>query len=162
VLLDHHASHIAYPVSVVEVHELHALRVATRDADPLYRHPDHHAVLGDQHQLIVGEHLLERHHIARLVGAVQRDDPLPAPLLHAIGVDRRALPHSLLSDHEQGRVALHHHHPLHHIVGAKLDPLHTGGVATHLAHVRFVEADGETVLGGQHDVVAPRGDLNVD
>ena len=66
--------------------------------------------LGDEHDLVLGQHFHERHDVAGLVGAVDGDDPLPAALLHAVLVDRRALAEALLGDDEQRRVALDDDH----------------------------------------------------
>src|SRR5437879_13027593 len=56
----HHPGHIHQQIGRGEVHHLDALRVAARDADALDRHADHDALLGDHHQPVVGEHLLDR------------------------------------------------------------------------------------------------------
>src|SRR2546423_10748187 len=55
----HDPGHVHEQIARGQVHHLHALRVAARDADPLDRHADHDSLLGDHHQLVVGEHLFE-------------------------------------------------------------------------------------------------------
>jgi hypothetical protein len=44
----------------------------------------------------------------------------------------------------------------------ELDSLHTGGVATHLAHVLLVEPHRQAMLGREHECRSSRSYLNVD
>src|SRR5207245_917687 len=62
----HHPRHVHHQVAGSQVHDLHALGVPPGDADPFDRHPDHDALLGDHHQLVVGQHFLERNDVAGL------------------------------------------------------------------------------------------------
>src|SRR5437667_2296708 len=73
----HDPGHVHHQIARRHVHDLHALRVAARNADALDRHADHDPFLGDHHQLVVGEHLLEGDDVARLVRTLQGDDARP-------------------------------------------------------------------------------------
>src|SRR3989440_4831287 len=158
----HDPGHVHEQIARGQVHHLHALGVATRDADALDRHADHDALLGDHHQLVVREHLLEGDDVAGLVRTLQRDDAPSAAVLHAVLVELGALAHPLFGDDEQRRLASHHHHVDHVVFLVELDPLHAGRRASHVPHVFLVEADAHPVPRGQHDVVAAVGDLHVD
>src|SRR5438309_1596211 len=158
----HHPGHIHQQIARGEVHHLDALRVAARDADPFDRNADHDAFLGDHHQLVVGEHLLERHDVAGLVRTLQGDDAPSAAVLHAVLVELGALAHPLLRDDEQRGLASHHDHVDHVVLLVELDPFHPGRRAPHVPHVLLVEPDAHAVTGGEHDVVAAVGDLDVD
>src|SRR5256886_4738353 len=158
----HDPGHVHQQIARGQVHDLHALGVAAGDANPLDRHPDHDALLGDHHQLVVGEHLFERDDVAGLVRALQGDDTASAAVLHAVLVELGALAHPLFRDGEQRRLASHHDHVDHVVLLVELDPFHAGRRAPHVAHVLLVEADAHAVTGGEHDVVAAVGDLHVD
>src|SRR4029079_15822948 len=126
--------------------------VAARHTDALDRHPDRDAMLGDEHQLVVGEHFLYGDGVTGFLRAMHGDDALPAALLNAVLIDRRALAHALLRHHEEVGLALDHDHADHLVVRPELDPLHAGRVATHLARILFVEANRQAVPPGQHHV----------
>src|SRR5882672_5713720 len=158
----HHARHIHDQVTGRQVHDLHALRVAARDADAFDRHADHDPLLGDHHQLVVGQHLFQRHDVAGLLVALQRDDAAAAAMLHPVLVELRALAHPLLGHHEQRGLAAHHDHVNHVVFLVELDALHAGGRAAHVAHVLLVEADAHAVIRGEDDVVLAVGHLYVD
>ena len=100
--------------------------------------------------------------VARLLGAVDGDDPLAAALLHPVIVDVRALPEAALGDDEQRRVALDDDHADDGIALAQLDALHAGRVAAHLAHVHLVEADGQAVRVASTMSLDPARHLDVD
>src|SRR5690242_1445134 len=104
----HDPGHVHEQIARGEVHHLDALRVAARDADPLDRHADHDPLLGDHHQLVVGQHFLERDDVAGLVGALERDDAASTAVLYAVLVELGALAHPLLRDDEQGRLNSSH------------------------------------------------------
>src|SRR5213079_3627495 len=70
----HDPGHVHHQIARRHVHDLHALGVAARNADALDRHADHDPLLGDHHQLVVGEHLFEGDDVARLVRTLQGDD----------------------------------------------------------------------------------------
>src|SRR5882672_6309126 len=89
----HDPGHVHHQIARGQIHDLHSLGVPTRDPDALDRHADHDPLLGDHHQLVVGEHFLEGDDVARLVGALQRDDAAAAPVLYAVLIELRALPH---------------------------------------------------------------------
>src|SRR2546430_6075436 len=161
-VLLHDSGHVHQQIARGQVHHLHALRVAARDANPFDRHADHDSFLGDHHQLVVGEHFLERHDVAGLLGALERDDAPSAAVLHAILVELRSLAHTLFRDDEQGRLASHHDHVDHVVLLVELDPLHARRRAPHVPHVLLVEPDAHAVSRGEHDVVAAVGDLHVD
>src|SRR5687767_2452267 len=138
------------------------LRDTTSDTDLRHRGTDDYAVPGDQHDLVFRKHFHHSHHVTGLLGAVDGDDPLPAPPLHTIVVDVRALAEPFLGDHENRRVALDDDHSDERISFAELDSLHSRRVATHLAYVLLVEPHGEAVLRGKDDVVRAARHLNVD
>src|SRR5205809_4175862 len=161
-VLLHHPGHVHHQIARGQIHDLHSLGVATRDADAFHRHADHDPLLGDHHQLVVGEHFLEGNDVAGLVGALQRDDAAAAPMLYAVFVELRALAHALLGDGEEGGLAAHDHHVDHLVLLVELDPLHAGGRASHVAHALPVESDAHAVGRGEHDVVAAVGHLAVD
>src|SRR5256885_6989172 len=158
----HDPGHVHHQIARGQVHDLHTLGVAARNADALDRHADHDPLLGDHHQLVVGEHFLERDDVPRLIGALQGDDAAAAAVLHAVLVELGALAHALLGDREQGRLAAHHHHVDHLVLLVELDPFHAGGRAAHVAHVLLVEPDAHAVMGGEHDVVPAVRHLDVD
>src|SRR5439155_347740 len=158
----HDPGHVHEQIARGQVHHLHALRIATRDADALDRHADHDSLLGDHHQLVVGEHLFEGDEVAGLVRTLQRDDAPSAAVLHAVLVELGALAHPLFGDDEQRRLAPHHDHVDHVVLLVELDPLHAGRRAAHVPHVLLVEPDAHPVAGGEHDVVPAVGDLHVD
>src|SRR6266536_6550177 len=158
----HHARHVDDEVAGGEVHDPDALRVPARDADPLDRHADHDPLLGDHHELVVGQHFLERHDVARLGGALQRDDAAAAAVLDPVLVELGALPHALLGHDEQGGGAAHHHHVDHLVFLVELDAFHAGRRPPHVPHVLLVEPDAHPVGGGEHDVVLTVGHLHVD
>src|SRR5438874_13559424 len=54
----HDARHVHHQVARRQVHDLHTLRVAAGNPNPLHRHADHDSLLGNHHQLIVGHDLL--------------------------------------------------------------------------------------------------------
>src|SRR5438445_9494469 len=130
--------------------------LSLHDALPIY------PLLGDHHQLVVLEHLLQGDDIAGLVGALERDDAAAAAVLHPVLVELRALAHALLGHRQQRGLAAHHHHVDHAVPLLELDPLHAGGGAAHVAHVLLVEPDAHAVAGGEHDVVLPVRHLHVD
>src|SRR2546421_8674339 len=101
----HDPGHVHKQIARGQVHDLHALRVAARDADPLDRHADHDAFLGDHHQLVVRQDLFQRDDLAGLVAALQRDDAAAAPMLDAVFVELGTLPHALLGHGEQRGLA---------------------------------------------------------
>src|SRR5213596_215114 len=158
----HDPGHVHHQIARRHVHDLHALRVAARNADALNRHADHDPFLGDHHQLVVGEHLFEGDDVARLVRTLQGDDAPAAAVLHPILIELGALAHALLGDGEQRRLAAHDHHVDHLVLLVELDPLHAGGRASHVPHVLLVEADAHAVVRGEHDVVPAVGHLHVD
>src|SRR5947208_8915265 len=158
----HHPGHVHHQIARGQIHDLPALGVAARNADALDRHADHDPLLGDHHQLVVGEHLLESDDVAGLVGALQRDDATAAPVLYAVLVELRALAHALLGDREQRGLATHHDHVDHLVLLVELDPLHPGGRAPHVAHVLLVEADAHAMMDGEHDVVPAVRHLDID
>src|SRR5439155_21982521 len=135
----HDPGHVHHQIAGRQIHDLHALRVAARNPDPLDRHANHDPLLGDHHELVVGEHFLERDDVAGLVGALQRDDATAAAVLHAVLVQLRALAHALLGDREERRLPAHDHHVDHLVLLVELDSLHAGGRASHVAHVLLVE-----------------------
>src|SRR5947207_2190791 len=73
-VLHHDTSDYHYDIAVRHVHDLHTLRVTAGNPNPFDRDADHDALLGDHHQLVVRQHLLQRHDIARLFVALQRND----------------------------------------------------------------------------------------
>src|SRR6267143_4947430 len=158
----HHAGHVHHEVARGEVHHLHALRVATGDADALDRHADDDALLGDQHQLVVGQHFLEGHHVPGLVGALQRDDAAATAVLHAVFIELRPLAHAPRRDGEQGGGAPHHDHVDDVILLVEGDAVHPRSGAAHVAHVLLVEPDAHAVARGEDDVVLAVGHLHVD
>src|SRR5438876_6786537 len=158
----HDPRHVHHQIARREVHDLHALGVAARNADALDRYADHDPLLGTHHQLVVGGPFLERDDVAGLVGALQRDDATAAPVLYPVLVELRALAHALLGDREQRGLATHHDHVDHLVLLVELDSFHTGGRAPHVAHVLLVEADAHAVVRGEHDVVPAVGHLDVD
>src|SRR6266545_6424141 len=151
-LLLHHARHVDDEVAGDEVHDLHALRVAAADADALDGDANHDPLLGDHHQLVVGEHFLEGDDVARLGTALQRDDAAAAAVLNPVFVELRALAHPLLGHHEQRGLAAHHDHVDHVVLLVELDALHAGRRAPHVAHVLLVETDAHAVVRGEDDV----------
>src|SRR6266487_550993 len=95
IFLDH-AGHVHDQVTGSEVHDLHALGIAARYADAFDRHADHDPLLGDHHQLVVGQHFLQRDDVAGLLVALERYDAAAAAMLHAVFVELGALPHAFL------------------------------------------------------------------
>src|SRR3989454_9391756 len=154
--------HVHHQVARSEVHHLHTLRVATRDADALDRDPDDDALLGDHHQLVVGQHFLEGHDVAGLVGALQGDDAAAAAVLDAVLIELGALAHTPRGDGEQRGGASHDHHVDHVILLVEGDAVHPRRRAAHVAHVLLVEPDAHAVARGEDDVVLAVGDLDVD
>src|SRR5439155_5280418 len=65
----HDPGHVHHQIARCQVHDLHTLGVAARNADALDRHADHDPLLSDHHQLVVGEHFLEGDDVPRLIGA---------------------------------------------------------------------------------------------
>src|SRR5882762_7213847 len=161
-VLLHHPGHVHHQIARGQIHDLHSLGVATRDADAFHRHADHDPLLGDHHQLVVRKHFLEGDDVAGLIGALQRDDAAAAPMLHAVLIELRALAHALLGDREQRGLAAHHDHVDHLVLFVELDPFDSSGRASHVAHVLLVEPDAHAVMGGEHDVVPAVRDLYVD
>src|SRR5438067_9585423 len=135
----HDASDIHYQIVGVEVHELDTLGIAPRHANALYRHANRHALLRDEHQLIIGQYFLDRYRVARLLGAMDGDDAFAAAPLDAVFVDWRALAHSLLGDDEQICLAFDDDHTDDLVVSTELDALNDGRVAAHLAPVGLLE-----------------------
>src|SRR6266545_3534738 len=158
----HHARHVHDQVTGSEVHDLHALGVTARDANPFDRDADHDPLLGDHHQLVVGQHFLQGDDVARLVAALQRDDAATAAMLDPVFVELGALPHALLGHGEEGGLAAHHDHVDDVVFLVQLDSLHAGGRASHVPHVLFMEANAHAVGGSEHDVVLAVRDLYVD
>src|SRR5712692_7328424 len=158
----HDPGHVHHQITRRQVHDLHALGVAARNADALDRHADHDPLLGDHHQLVVGEHLLEGDDVARLVRTLQGDDAPAAAVLHPVLIELGALAHALLGDGEQRGLAAHDHHVDHLVLLVELDPFHAGGRASHVPHVLLVETDAHAVVRGEHDVVPAVGHLHVD
>src|SRR5438093_13351490 len=158
----HDPGHVHHQIARRHVHDLHALRVAARNADALNRHADHDPFLGDHHQLVVGEHLFEGDDVARLVRTLQGDDAPAAAVLHPILIELGALAHALLGDGEQRGLAAHDHHVAHLVLLVELDPFHAGARASHLPHVLLMEADAHAVVLCEHDVVPAVGHLHVD
>src|SRR4029079_12798307 len=161
VLLDH-PGHAHHRVAGLEVHHLDALSVPADDPDPVHRHPDDDPVPVDHHQLVVRLDLLERHDGAGLVGDLEGDDPLPAPLLDPIVAQLRALAVAVVAHHQQGGVAPDDHHADHGVALVQLDPLHPGGGPAHLPHIALVESDAHPLPGGEHDVAVRVAHLHVD
>src|SRR6266487_6816713 len=110
VLFLHDPRHVHDEVAGGQVHDLDALRVAAGDADALDRDADHDPLLGDHHQLVVGQHFLERNDIAGLGAALQGDDAAAAAVLNPVLVELGALAHPLFGHHEERGLAAHHHH----------------------------------------------------
>src|SRR6266850_2576798 len=158
----HHARDIHDEVAGRQVHDLHALRVAARDADAFDGHADHDSLLGDHHQLVIGQDFLEGDDVSGLRSALERNDAAAAAVLNAVLVELRALAHPLLGHHEQRGLAAHHDHVNHVVLLVELDALHAGGRAAHVAHVLLVEADAHAVIRGEDDVVLAVGHLYVD
>src|SRR2546427_260870 len=163
-----------------QVHDLHALRVAAGNPDPLDRHADHDAFLGDHHQLVVRQDLFQRDDLAGFIAALQRDDAAAAAMLDAVfvqlgplahtlfhaahryGKGYGPLAHTLFRNGEQRGFAAHHDHIDHMVSLVELDPFHAGRRAAHVAHVFFVEADAHAMRGREHDVVLAVRHLDVD
>src|SRR5579863_6562294 len=66
----------AHVLARIELHQPHALRVASGDSHGAYVEPDHLAAVGYQDHLVVGADLAHADHFAGLVGDVHRDDAL--------------------------------------------------------------------------------------
>src|SRR4029077_19952390 len=158
----HDPGHVHHQITRRQVHDLDTLGVAARNADALDRHADHDPLLGDHHQLVVGQHLLEGDDVARLVRTLQGDDAPAAAVLDPVLIELGALAHALLGDGEQRGLAAHDHHVDHLVLLVELDPFHAGGRASHVPHVLLVEADAHAVVRGEHDVVPAVGYLHVD
>src|SRR5882762_1823835 len=158
----HNPGHVNHEIARRQVHDFDSLGVPTRDPYALDRYADHDPLLGDHHQLVVGEHFLEGDDVAGLVGALQGDDAAAAAVLYAVLVELRALAHALLGDREQRGLAAHHDHVDYLVLLVELDPFHSSGRASHVAHVLLVEADAHAVMGGEHDVVAAVRHLDID
>src|SRR6267143_6338017 len=94
VLFLHHARDVHDQVARGQIHDLHALRVAAGDADPLDRHADHDPLLGDHHQFVVGQDFLERDDVAGLGAALQGDDAAAAAVLNPVLVQLGAFAHA--------------------------------------------------------------------
>src|SRR5436309_14877658 len=54
-VLLHHPGHVHHQIARGQIHDLHTLGVATRDADAFHRHPDPYPLLRHHHQLLVGQ-----------------------------------------------------------------------------------------------------------
>src|SRR5690349_7783958 len=149
-------------IALVQIDEFDPLRDT-----PGYSHlrdgtTDDHTMFCDDHDLVGRQNFHQRNDIAGLLGPVHGNDALSAAFLDPVVPDVRALAEAVFGDHEQCCVALDHDHSNYRIALAQLDALHAGGVASHLAHVHFVETDGQAVTRGKHDVVRATGDLHID
>src|SRR5262249_41000766 len=97
-----------------------------------------------------------------LVGHLESDDALAAPLLHPILAELAALAEPVLAHDEQGRVAPDDDHANDCVRFLELDALHAGGNAAHVAHIALVEPDAHALAGSEHDVAGRVADLRVD
>src|SRR6185437_16783927 len=90
VVVRHDARHRGHEIAHVEIHELHALRVAAGHAHILHWGPNDLPAARDQHDLVLRQHLEQRHDIAGFLRAIDGLDALAAALLHAVFVDAGA------------------------------------------------------------------------
>src|SRR4030095_6054847 len=134
----------------------------TDDADAVGRHPDDHAVPGDEHQLVVRLNLLQGDDSAGLVGLLERDDALPAPFLHPVVGKLGALAESLLAHDKECRIAPDHHHADDLVALVQFDALHTTGDSTHLPDLALVEPDAHPASGGKDYIARLVAELYVD
>src|SRR5690606_19478 len=91
-------------VSLVEIHQPHALRRTADDGDPARPGSQNHALLRDEHQLLVVEDAGDAHHLAIPLGGLDVDDAVAAAALDPVLVDDRALAVAVLG-HGQNRAA---------------------------------------------------------
>src|SRR5262245_6218663 len=135
------------------VDQFDALGAASGGADLFGFEADQFAVAGnDQHFAVFGD----RHggdHLAVLLGGLNVDHAFAAARLHAVFRERRLLAETVAGDAQHLLVAVHGDDADHVIVVAQRDAAHAAGLAPHVTHFLFVEADGHAFVRGQEDLL---------
>src|SRR5690349_6845123 len=157
----HDPGDVYYRVAGFQVHDLDTLGVAANHPDALDGDPNDDAMAGDHHELVVGLDFLERDAGAGLVGDLEGDDALAAPLLHPILGQLAALAEPVLAHDQEGGVAPDDDHTDDGVGFFQLDPLHAGGHPAHVAHVALMEPDAHALAGREHHVAGRVADLCV-
>src|SRR5262245_56854317 len=135
------------------VHQFDALGAAAGGANLFGFEADQFAVAGDdQHFAVFGD----RHdgdHLAVLIGGLDVDHAFAAARLHAVFRERRLLAEPVAGDAQHLLVAVDGDDADHVIVVAQRDAAHAAGLAPHVAHLLFVEADRHAFVRGQEDLL---------
>src|SRR3954464_15261382 len=107
----------------------------------------------DDHYFVGGQNFHQGNDIPGFLCSVYRDDAFSAALLDPIIIDVGALPEASFGDYEEGGVALDDDHSDYGIALFELDAFDSSRIATHLADVLFMEANGQTMTCSENDVV---------
>src|SRR5262245_15100551 len=148
------------PVALVEIDQPHALRRPTDQRYAVRLGPQNHALLGDEHQLLVLEDTGDADDPTVALTGLDVDDADAAAALHPVLVDLGPLPVAVFGDGENRPAGSQHLHADHLVVVAEGDALHAVGRAAHGADVVFGEPDGHTIPGPNDDFALAVGELD--
>src|SRR5437763_1933527 len=146
----------------IQLDDAHAPGVAALGADVGGMETDHLALGRDDQDVVAVAHLEHADDVAVAAAGLDVDDPLAAPALQPVLLERRALAEAALG-HGEDRQALLDDVGGNHVVALlDLDALHAGRAAAHRPHFLLGEADDHAELRGDHDLTvavgAPGGD----
>src|SRR6185436_9957430 len=147
-------------VVVADVDDLDPLRGAADGADVVGQHPQDHALLRDDQQLVAGLDVGDADDGAVAVGGGDVDDADPAARLDAILLDLGALAVAALGHRQQGADRLHRLHGDDVIVAAQRDAADAVGGAAHRPHVGLLEADRHAVARADEHLAGAVGLLH--
>ncbi len=140
-------------IVVLQVHQSYPGRRASLLRDALDRGPLDHAADADEDEFLVLTDDEGADEAALLRGRADRLDAFGAALRFAVLGDRRALSVAVVRHDEEVRVVARNVHRDHASAGADVHSPHAGRVAAHRAHLGCREADGESGVGDDDDLV---------
>ena len=141
-------------VILAQVHDAHALRVATNARDGLHVGANDHPTLRDQHGVILCSALTNRDDRPVAGGGADVDHALPAAALDRVVLKRGSLAVAVFTDGQEIGAFFCHDHPNDLVVTLELDATHSTCRAAHGARRLLVETNGATGRGGHQDRVA--------